>query len=137
MNYIRHLNAFLFQHVRHDNRLNANHISLYMALFQYWNFNRFQNPFLIKREDVISITGIGSYNTYLKCMKELHEFGYILYYPSKNKFEKSKIHIATLDGTKENSLTQLELFESSNAGKNPGDENEGTVADVVPVSPET
>jgi hypothetical protein len=137
MNYIRHLNAFLFQHVKRDKRLTANHVSLYMALFQYWNFNRFQNPFLIKREDVISITGIGSHNTYLKCIKELHQFGYILYYPSKNRFEKSKIHIARLDGMKENLLKQLELFESSNAGKNPGDENERAVANVVPVNPQS
>jgi hypothetical protein len=86
---------------------------------------------------VISITGIGSKNTYLKCMKELHEFGYISYHPSKNKFEKSKIHIVRLDGMKENLLKQLELFESSNAGKNPGDENRSTGSNVVPVNPQS
>lgn len=122
MNYIRHLNAFLFQHVKRDKRLTANHVSLYLALFQYWNYHRFQNPFFIRREEVISITGIGSKNTYLKCMKDLHRFGYILYSPSTNKFQKSKIQIARLDGMKENLLKQLELFESENLPENAADE---------------
>ena len=137
MNYIRHLNAFFFQHVKRDRRLTANHISLYIALFQFWNYNRFQNPFFIKREDVMSITGIGSRSTYMKCMKELHQFGYIFYARGKNKFEKSKIQIATLDGMKENLLKQLELFGSPNPGKNPGDENQSTVPNVIPVNPQS
>jgi hypothetical protein len=137
MNYICHLNAFLFQHVKRDRRFTANHVSLYIALFQYWNYNRFHNPFYIKREDVMSITGIGSRSTYMKCMKELHQFGYIFYAPGKNKFEKSKIHIAGLDGMKENLLKQLELFESPNTGKNPGDENRSTGSNMVPVNPES
>jgi hypothetical protein len=137
MNYICHLNAFLFQHVKRDRRFTANHVSLYIALFQYWNYNRFHNPFYIKREDVMSITGIGSRSTYMKCMKELYQFGYIFYAPGKNKFEKSKIHIAGLDGMKENLLKQLELFESPNTGKNPGDENRSTGSNMVPVNPQS
>jgi hypothetical protein len=116
MNYIRHLNSFFFQHVKRDRRLTASHISLYLALFQSWNYNRFQNPFFITRDEVMSITGIGSKNTYLKCMKELHQFGYIFYSPSKNRFQKSKIWMARLDETKENSLQQMELFETGELG---------------------
>jgi hypothetical protein len=86
---------------------------------------------------VISITGIGSKNTYLKCMKELHQFGYISYHPSKNKFEKSKIYIACLDGMKENSRKQLELFESSNSGETSADKNQSTVPNMVPANPQS
>ena len=96
MNYIRHLNAFFFRHVKRDRRLNANHISLYMALFQCWNLNRFQNPFSITREAVMDICGIGSKNTYHKCLKELHQYGYIFYKPSINKFHKSTVHIVKI-----------------------------------------
>src|SRR6185437_12770064 len=99
MNYIRHLNAFFFQHVKRDKRLNANHVSLYIALFQFWNYNRFQNPFSIIREEVMGITGIGSKNTYHKCMKEIHQFGYIHYRASTSKFQKSKVHMVRLDIT--------------------------------------
>ena len=111
MNYIRHLNAFFFRHVKRDRRLNANHISLYMALFQCWNLNRFQNPFSITREAVMDICGIGSKNTYHKCLKELHQFGYIFYKPSINKFHKSTVHIVKLDaGDSSDDLKQLDLF---------------------------
>lgn len=134
MNYIRHLNAFFFQHVKRDKRLTANHVSLYIALFQFWNYHRFQNPFLIRREEVMSITGIGSKNTYLKCLKELHQFGYIFYSPSKNKFQKSKIHIARLDGMKENLLKQLELFDSGNLPENAEGEQRSTEPKSVPVN---
>jgi hypothetical protein len=140
MNYIRHLNTFLFNYVKRDKRLTANHVSLYLSLFQYWNYHRFQNPFFIRREEVISITGIGSKNTYLKCIKDLHQFGYIFYSPSKNKFQRSKIQIARLDGMKENLLKQLELFESENQPESAAGEpvstepKSGTVSvpDLVP-----
>src|SRR5688500_1091583 len=55
MNYIRHLNTF-FSHVKTDTRLTSSHVSLYMALFQYWNFNRFQNPFSIYRENIMQLS---------------------------------------------------------------------------------
>ena len=115
MNYIRHLSAFFFRHTKRDTRLNANHISLYLALFQYWNLNRFQNPLHISREEVMAICGIGSKNTYHKCLKELHEYGYIYYRASLSKFQKSTIHIVKLDAENAgNDLKQLDLFGTKN-----------------------
>ncbi len=111
MNYIRHLSAFFFRHTKRDTRLNANHISLYLALFQYWNLNRFQNPFPITRDEVMAISGIGSKNTYHKCLKELHQYGYIYYRASLSKFQKSNIHIVKLDTENAGKeLQQLDLF---------------------------
>ena len=113
MNYSRHLSAFFFRHTKRDTRLNANHISLYLALFQYWNVNRFQNPFQISREEIMAICGIGSKNTYHKCLKELHQYGYIYYRASLSKFQKSSIQIVRLDTKNSGSeLQQLELFDS-------------------------
>ncbi len=126
MNYIRHLNTFFFQKVKYDQRLTANHVSLYISLFQFWNFHRFQNCFYIKREEVMGITGIGSKNTYHKCLKELHEFGYVIYIPSKNKFQKSKICMSRLDGIKEYLRPQLNLFESQMVFENGVKQNEIT-----------
>ncbi len=137
MNYIRHLNAFFFQHVKRDKRLNANHVSLYIALFQFWNYNRFQNPFSIIREEVMSITGIGSKNTYHKCMKEIHQFGYILYRPSINKFQKSKVHMIRLDTTeKEGPLKQLDLFENPDLiskGNVVNNRSKTSVPEMIPI----
>jgi len=111
MNYIRHLNAF-FSFINTDTRLSASHVSLYMALFQYWNFNRFQNPFPIYRDNMMRQSKIGSKNTYHKCIKELHEAKYIYYHPSPSKFLPVKVSLARLDIQEEpvSRYRQLDLF---------------------------
>lgn len=112
MNYIRHLNAFFFHYAMRDERLNSGHISLYVALFQYWNFNRFNNPFFVAREDMMRVSKIGSKNTYHKCIKELHEFGYICYRPSLSKFQKSAVYLHRLDHKNQSpQQAQLALFD--------------------------
>jgi hypothetical protein len=118
MNYIRHLNAF-FSFVRSDNRLTSSHVSLYLALFQYWNFNRFQNPFPVYRDNMMQLSKIGSKNTYHKCLKELHANGYIMYHPSISKFHPVKISMLRLDINEgENKFRQLDLF-AQDPQKNP------------------
>ena len=90
MNYITHLNGVLDQFSK-DNRLNPTHISLYIALFQFWNYNRFPTEFFINREEVMSFSKIGSKSTYHRCIKELSHWKYIVYIPSHNPFKGSRI----------------------------------------------
>jgi hypothetical protein len=90
VNYILHLKGVFIQFSK-DNRLNPTHISLYLALFQIWNNNRFLEEFYINREEVMSFSKIGSKSTYHKCIKELNHWKYIIYYPSHNPFKGSKI----------------------------------------------
>ncbi|WP_367757336.1 hypothetical protein [Flavobacterium sp. WC2430] len=90
MNYIKHLTGF-FDRTIQDHHLNPTHISLYIALFQYWNVNHFQNPISISREELMLISKIYSKATYHKCMKELNEKGYIKYEPSFNPFKGSMV----------------------------------------------
>ncbi|MFV5685790.1 hypothetical protein ACM55I_10085 [Flavobacterium sp. GB2R13] len=90
MNYIKHLTGF-FDRIIQDPNLNPTHISLYIALFQYWNINRFQNPINITRDEVMLISKICSKATYHKCMRELNEKGYIKYEPSFNPFKSSMV----------------------------------------------
>lgn len=92
MNYITHLTGF-FQKISADYQLNPTHISLYMALFQQWNLNRFRNPISIARTEVMSISKISSRVTYHKCIKELHSRGYIHYDPSYNHFRGSLVYM--------------------------------------------
>ena len=113
MNYIRHLNAF-FSFVRSDNRLTSSHVSLYLALFQYWNFNRFQNPFPIYRENIMQISKIGSKNTYHKCLKDLHTTHYIIYQAGITRHQPVKITIIRLDKKQELNYEQLDLFKGQN-----------------------
>src|SRR5690606_22282479 len=67
------------------------HISLYIALFQFWNFNRFKNPISISRDEIMRISKIASKATYHKCLKNLHSLGYIDYQPSYNPFKGSQV----------------------------------------------
>ena len=95
MNYIKHLTAY-FDRVVDDHSLNPTHISLYIALFQFWNLNRFQNPISITRDEVMRISKICSKATYHKCMRELHEKGYVIYEPSYNPFKGSMLQMVNL-----------------------------------------
>lgn len=103
MNYIRHLTGF-FERISIDERLNPTHISLYMALFQMWNINRFINPISISRNEMMRLSKIYSNATYHKCIRELHEFAYIQYIPSYNPFKGSLIHLFIFETSDEQVL---------------------------------
>ena len=96
MNYIKHLNGF-FELVAGDGRLTAYHISLYLALFQFWNLNRFSEKFPVNRTELMVLSRIGSVNTYAKCMKELDRWGYIRYFPSANRYSGSEVSCIGFD----------------------------------------
>lgn len=96
VNYIKHLTGVLDKFAQ-DKRLTPSHISLYLALFQFWNLNRFQNPISITRSEVMEISKIGSANTYTRCLKELHLFGYIKYSPSFSPIKGSLVDLYNFD----------------------------------------
>ena len=100
VNYIKHLNGVFVQFSK-DSRLNPTHISLYLALFQLWNHNRFPEEFYINRSEVMQFSRIGSKTTYHRCIKELSHWKYIQYSPSHNPFKGSRIRLfnfGTSDG---------------------------------------
>lgn len=92
MNYILQLSGF-FQRVSKDSRLNPTHVSLYMAIFQFWNAGYFRNPVSISRQELMKISKISAKATYHKCIKDLHNFGYIQYIPSFNPFKGSLVYL--------------------------------------------
>ncbi len=92
VNYIAHLNAF-FMTISKDSRLNPTHISLYMALFNIWNINRFPEDFIIIRDEVMKLSKIGSKSTYHRCLNQLNNWKYICYFPSHNSFTGSRIRL--------------------------------------------
>lgn len=90
MNYIKHLTGF-FNKINNEANLNPTHISLYLALFQCWNVNRFKNPTGISREEIMKASKINSKATYHKCMKELELLGFMVYNPTFNPHSSSNI----------------------------------------------
>ena len=96
MNYIRHLNGF-FARLAEDKRMSSYHISLYFALFQQWNADRFGEQFVITRTETMYMSRLGSVNTYARCMKELSLWGYIQYIPSSNIHSGSRVSCIRFD----------------------------------------
>ncbi len=96
VNYIRQLSS-VNEKFMEDDRLSPWHISMYYALFHFWNLSKFRNPISINREDLMTASKIGSNNTYSKCIKELSKWGYIEYQPSKNPMRGSKVHMYIFD----------------------------------------
>ena len=80
---MKELTSF-YSAIKSDPRIGTTHISLYMALFQFYNLNRMENPIQITRTGVMEVAKISGLATYHKCMKDLVEFGYIQYLPSYN-----------------------------------------------------
>lgn len=98
----------MFQQFSKDSRLNPTHISLYVALFQYWNIHRFPEVFYINREEVMAMAKIGSKATYHRCLKGLDNWKYIHYMPSHNPYKGSQIKMlkfGTTSGTSTETTT--------------------------------
>ena len=100
MNYIKHLTGF-FNRIAREKSINPTHISLYITIFQYWNVNRFKNPIIVTRFEMMKGSKISSNATYHRCIKELQRLGYLEYIPSFNP------HSGTL----------VTLFDFSDEGK--------------------
>ena len=103
MNYIRHLTGF-YDKIQQDERLNPTHISLYLALFQFWNINHFQNPISISRNEMMRLSKISALGTYHKCIKELQNFGYIEYIPSFNPYKGSLVNLYNFENSEVQNL---------------------------------
>ena len=110
MNYIKHLNA-VFQKFYADERLNTTHFSLYMALFQFWNINRFPEEFYIDRQEVMKLSKIGSSATYHGCLRQMDSWEYLKYMPSHNPFKGSKIKLFNFGTTSEQVVNEHETSE--------------------------
>ena len=98
MNYVSHLNT-IFRRFSADPKLNPTHISLYMALFQFWNLSHFAAILYINREEIMKMSKIGSLATYHRCLKQLHQGKYIVYLPSHNPFKGSQIKFLKFETT--------------------------------------
>ncbi len=107
MNYIKLLNA-AFERFYFDDRLNPAHISLYLAIFQEWNCNRFALEISVNRRDLMRAAKIGSKSTYHRCMVNLHEWSYLHYLPSRNPYKGSKVQMTVFETTDETVMSDYD-----------------------------
>lgn len=98
MNFIKHIQG-AFSAFDVDDRLNATHISLYMALFLQWNRARFPEDFYINRSELMRQAKIGSKSTYHRCLANLNQWDYIDYFPSHNPYKGSRVKMSIFGTT--------------------------------------
>jgi len=137
MNYILHMENFHYL-VERDNRLKPWHIALYIALFNTWNKYHFTPVFRISRDLLMNGSRIGNKNTLAQTLKQLHEYGYIIYQPELDKGDYPKVTVIRLTDH-EIIKNQLNLFPESSTGPDTeGGTSSGTgvLPDVNGVAPD-
>jgi len=97
MEKIREL-SFFYNAIKEDCRIGPSHISIYMALFQLYNLNGFQNPVYVSRRIVMELAKISGIATFHKCISDLGELGYIAYRPSYNPAYRSQVELLIRTG---------------------------------------
>lgn len=80
-----------FYAIRNDYRISTTHIGIFSALLIYQINQGANGTFKAFSKDIMILAKVSSPFTYLRCLKELHDYGYIVYKPSFKKTEASKI----------------------------------------------
>lgn len=83
--------SHFFSAIEKDYRISITHIGIYAALLQFRTDKGFINPIEAFSYEIMPIAKISGSNTYHKCIKQLHEYGYIKYEPSFKNNQRSKI----------------------------------------------
>jgi len=88
---VKLLSAFLDQ-IRDDPRISPAHISLYTALISYWHEKKFEHPMSVFSREIMPLCKISGRATYVRSIRELHDYGYIHYIASYNHFLGSLVY---------------------------------------------
>lgn len=83
--------------VREDPRIGPSHISLFMAILYYSKIQGCQMPVSIYSRELMRQAKISGMATYLKCMRDLNELGYIRYIPSYNPILGSLVYVLNVE----------------------------------------
>lgn len=74
-----------------DRRIGTTHIGLFTAALHYSTTTGGCNPIKAYSKDIMCLAKISALRTYCRCLKELDEYGYLHYIPSKKKNVPSSI----------------------------------------------
>lgn len=84
--------------IQSDGRIGATHIAIYAALLMCWRESDYRQPLIVYSYEVMKIAKIRAPSTYYSVLADLHEFGYLRYEPSFNKYRGSRIYLNQNDG---------------------------------------
>lgn len=85
--------SWFYERILQDSRIAPTHISLYLALVLQ-GCREGQNPVFITRREVMKRAKIHSRHTYNKRMKELQQYGFLRYIPSRDPQVESSVHLS-------------------------------------------
>lgn len=97
VNYVHHTRA-AHRKLLAEPTYRPHHMSLYMAIFHWWNNERFPQSLRIERPLLMQQARIGSKATYSAALRELESWGLIRYHPTRNSVEGTRISIIELSG---------------------------------------
>src|SRR6187431_1679970 len=96
VNFINHFLGVRREFYR-DKRTRQSHVMVYEALFISWNEVRWDNPFLVFRDDIMKLAKVGSKTTFIGCMHDLNLWGYLLYSPSSSPNVSTTVEMYPLE----------------------------------------
>jgi len=87
--------AIFFAAISRDPRICITHIGLFAALVQYWQSQGCPTPLRAYAHEIMPLAKILANTTYHRCIRDLHDLGYIFYEPSYKRNQRSCIYLKT------------------------------------------
>jgi len=87
-----------FDAIENDGRIGSTNICIYAALLNYRAQHGFANPIHVYSHEIMRIAKIASRMTYYKCVRELSDYGYVIY---KHSFKKTRASMIYFKDRKE------------------------------------
>jgi len=78
--------------IAEDPRISAAHVSVFVGLWKLWIEYGNQYSLTFVCQEVKGLSKISSNSTFHKRIRELHNYGYIEYFPSFNHYQGSQVN---------------------------------------------
>jgi len=110
------LSRFLFDYsFENPGRIKPNHIAVYFFAIEHCNRLGWKEQFGFPTSIVMEAVGISSYNTFIKVLNELVEYGFIeMIQKSKNQYQSNIIALSNFDNALDKSLDKSILNHLTN-----------------------
>lgn len=93
MGNVKQLDDF-FTTAVNDSRIGPAHISLYLALLQWYFSHEGREPLSFYARDIMPMAKLASVTTFHRAIRDLNEYGYIKYIPSFNPRHASVVFLS-------------------------------------------
>jgi len=84
--------------LKYDDRLDTRHVAVYYTLVEIWNARNQRSPFAVNEGLLREAGKIHSTNAVEQCLRELDDWGYILYFFRQQAGQESKVSLCDENG---------------------------------------